>query len=409
MGKVRKSDTEIDESILEKLYYYQVWKTRLDWTGHRIPARAKHPSGYFFVEVYIDTPSKIEKTDQKIEVSMVYDTVRCVNTINVGVREIYPSARIITRLSDDAVLVPMEPNWPILEKYPLKNLDAIFDTLRDVDFTIPELEAMLNNEISDAVETLLVPKSKKSCIITNEILSTHIKINKPTLSFEDEVNFPMEPVYNSPKDLFEAYKACDRCSLGTRRIERNVGEPTFGRNGDIPLEKFIPGKELVLFLGEAPGVQEEEHKIAFYPEAPAASILHKVIKAAQIPLESCYFTNAVLCRPECDTPGVSNAAPTKDYIKACNTRLKNEIALVRPKVIVILGKSAYTSFFGVEPKSILSMAGWLPDIKNVYFVPHPSYIARELGFAVGNNNLSIKARYLEHFKKIKERFDSNGS
>ena len=95
--------------------------------------------------------------------------------------------------------------------------------------------------------------------------------------------------------------------------------------------------------------------------------------------------------------------PNKDHIKACNTRLKNELAMMKPKIIVLLGKVAYTSFFGVEPPNVLGTLGWIDKGRRIYFVTHPSFVVRELSFAEQSKTADIKLNYLKHFQTINFR------
>lgn len=415
MENVSKDNSELDEQILNKFYYYHLWKDRLSWTGHIIPVKVKHPSGYFFIEAYIDTPPKIVSLSQKVTVKSAIITELCIDEFEVFVTDVFPSKRPITKLivQDNNITTELldSNTYQTFIKFDTNSIEHIFAIFPNVSFTIFELENMINKPIPVSFQDYLIKTGKKYCIMTSKILDCYHGLKKVTVSFDNVIiNQPSKKsaVYPTLKDIHNAYLDCTKCELGTERVNRNAGGPVFARNGNISLPSDIPNKNLILFLGEAPGAQEELEKIPFSPNAPAGNILDKVIAAAGIDQQDCYFTNAVLCRPKPKDPSVTaaNIAPAKNYIDACNSRLKNEIAIIKPKIIVILGKSAYISFYGQEPKpNILSLVGWQTFPNNTYLLPHPSFVARELSFAVPENKVNIKQRYLEHFQQIKKRFN----
>ncbi len=101
----------------------------------------------------------------------------------------------------------------------------------------------------------------------------------------------------------------------------------------------------IMFIGEAPG--EQENKLGRPFVAPAGKFLDELLGTIGLKREDVYISNVVKFRP----PG--NRDPTPEEKEACLPFLKAEIALIKPKVLVPLGRHALTQFF---PKLNISAA-----------------------------------------------------
>lgn len=135
------------------------------------------------------------------------------------------------------------------------------------------------------------------------------------------------------------------------------------------------GKQSILFVGEAPGEEEDKHNEQFVGRA--GQQLRAMLEDIDINIDECWKTNSAICRPphnELDNNVV-------DY---CRPNLLNTIAKLRPKVIVLLGLTAVNSListeWGGEIGPMNKWAGWtIPSAKyNAWICPtfHPSYILR---------------------------------
>lgn len=419
MGK-RSSKLSIEEESIEDLspyYYYHIWKERLDWTKHFIPVRVKDPRSGFFMESYMEAPPNITDIHtQEMSIDISYMFIYKDRVIDVPLKDIYVTYRTMHKLNDKGNIelkIPGIVDVSDISKYlpPQVISDSEISRLLDFykhSFTIHEIRSSLNNNTisEDMVKSKYRLAGKRSCLITSQILDTYAS-NIPSLNKKVDTTV----THNTLISLINQYKDCSLCTLGQKRIVRfshldnitTVTYPRLGKN-NIDLVTSIPDK-LICFIGEAPGIKEEQDNVTFHPKAPAGEILYKVITKADIDYNKCYFTNAVLCRPESNNSATQNGTPTVSDIKACNTRLKNELAIIKPKIVVLLGKTAYHSFFGNEPKSVKELTGWLNQDKTIYLVPHPSYIVRELSFSSDTNAVSIKRDYLQHFEEIRERFE----
>jgi DNA polymerase len=119
-------------------------------------------------------------------------------------------------------------------------------------------------------------------------------------------------------------KGCPLCKLS--RTRKNA----------VPGEGQLAAK--IVFIGEAPGRSEDEKGRPFV--GAAGKILDDLLQKVGIERSQVYITNVVKCRPP------NNRVPEEDEAAACRPYLDREIALIKPKVICILGRTAYASLLG---------------------------------------------------------------
>lgn len=182
----------------------------------------------------------------------------------------------------------------------------------------------------------------------------------------------------STKDSFfislqERILHCQKCPLGCLRKNAVPGEGNFHAE--------------LMFVGEAPGHDEDFQGRPFVGKA--GQLLTKIIVAAKFERDEVYITNVVKCRPP------ENRAPQKEEIEKCAPYLLEQIDLIKPKVIVSLGKTA-TEFFAPGKLSMTAMRGKFCEFKNTKVMPtfHPSYLIRNEG------DKEIKKMVWEDMKKV---------
>ena len=104
----------------------------------------------------------------------------------------------------------------------------------------------------------------------------------------------------------------------------------------------VPGKgnskAKIIFIGEAPGRSEDKAGEPFV--GAAGKKLSGALEKAGITRESVYITNVVKCRPP------NNRVPTIAEKESCKKFLEAEIEIIKPKVICIMGNTAYQSLLG---------------------------------------------------------------
>lgn len=117
------------------------------------------------------------------------------------------------------------------------------------------------------------------------------------------------------------------------------------RKNAVPGEGQLSAK--LLFIGEAPGKNEDEKGKPFV--GAAGSILSTAMEKAGIKRSQVFITNVVKCRPP------KNRIPDEDERTACRPYLERQISLISPKMICILGSTAYSSI--LDGKSITTNRG----------------------------------------------------
>ena len=151
-------------------------------------------------------------------------------------------------------------------------------------------------------------------------------------------------------------KECDRCRLCEKRtrVVNSVGNP----------------KADLMFIGEAPGADEDEQGEPFVGRA--GKLLTKIIEAIDLSREEVFIGNVNRCRP----PG--NRRPQADEAEVCKPFLLREIAVVRPKVIVVLGNTACQNLLDTKV-GITKLRGSFKDYFGVKVMPtfHPAYLLRD--------------------------------
>jgi DNA polymerase len=126
------------------------------------------------------------------------------------------------------------------------------------------------------------------------------------------------------------------------------------------------------FVGEAPGADEDEQGVPFVGKA--GQLLTKIIEACRLQRDEVYICNVLKCRP----PGNRNPEPQE--IENCRPFLDRQLALVRPKMLVALGKFAAARLLGEAPEklAITRLRGQVRDYRGIplMITLHPAYLLR---------------------------------
>ena len=136
----------------------------------------------------------------------------------------------------------------------------------------------------------------------------------------------------------------------------------------------VPGqgdrKAPLMLIGEGPGQVEDEEGLAFV--GPAGHLLTKMLAAISLPRDRVYICNIVKCRPP------NNRVPEEAEAEACKLHLRMQFALVRPKVIVLLGSTAARHTLGPDIRITRDRGRWF-ERKGVWMMPtyHPSALLRD--------------------------------
>ena len=144
-------------------------------------------------------------------------------------------------------------------------------------------------------------------------------------------------------------------------------------------------KARLMFVGEAPGEEEDKRGEPFVGKA--GQLLTKIIEAIGLTREQVYIANIIKCRPP------SNRNPEPDEIAQCEPFLFRQVDVIKPKVIVPLGKFAAQSLLKTADP-ITRLRGQLFKYRGAACIPtfHPAYLLR---------NPSSKREVWEDMKKVR--------
>ncbi len=174
-------------------------------------------------------------------------------------------------------------------------------------------------------------------------------------------------------ELLEEIRGCERCGRCRGRLNTVPGEGN-------------PAADL-MFIGEGPGAEEDRLGRPFVGRS--GELLTKMIHAIGYERSEVYIANVVKCRP----PGNRNPEPAE--AEACLPYLRGQVALVRPKVVALLGKVACRYTLN-EEIFITRDHGRFFERKGVWLMPtfHPSALLRDP---------SKKRDAWEDFKKLRDK------
>lgn len=152
----------------------------------------------------------------------------------------------------------------------------------------------------------------------------------------------------------EACRACRLCEHRGRAV------PGQGR-----------GSPLALVVGEAPGAEEDEQGLPFV--GPAGALLDKMLASIGLDRNSnCYIANAVKCRPP------QNRDPAPDELASCLGFLRRQIAVLRPRAILCVGRVAAQALLG-KAEGVGALRGQRREFEGypLMVTYHPSALLRD--------------------------------
>jgi uracil-DNA glycosylase len=157
------------------------------------------------------------------------------------------------------------------------------------------------------------------------------------------------------KKLAERVAICTECPLHAGRTKTVLGQG----NANSPD---------IMFIGEAPGEDEDVQGLAFV--GAAGIFLTKMINAMGYQREDVYISNICKCRPPNSRP------PEQPEIHKCLPFLREQIGIIRPKVIVLLGGTAIKAL--LHQAGVMRIQGQWTQYEGIPVMPtyHPSYIIR---------------------------------
>lgn len=180
-------------------------------------------------------------------------------------------------------------------------------------------------------------------------------------------------MYNNWEELEAECKQCRKCKLCQERTNVVIGDGN--KNAEL------------MFIGEGPGGDEDIQGIPFVGKA--GKLMNMAFKGVGINRENVYIANIVKCRPP------KNRNPEDDEAKACLDYLRNQVILVKPKIIVLLGNIALKNVLGKE-YGITSARGKWVEKNGILYMPtfHPAALLRDE---------TKKIMFWKDLKQVKEK------
>ena len=163
-------------------------------------------------------------------------------------------------------------------------------------------------------------------------------------------------MFDNWEELEKSIINCKKCKLCNKR--NNIVFGTGNKNADI------------MFIGEGPGADEDIQGIPFVGKA--GKLMNMAMQGLKIDREEIYIANIVKCRPP------SNRVPEEDEAQACLNYLRNQVVLIKPEIIVLLGSTALKNILGKE-YGITAVRGKWMEKNGIKYMPtwHPAAILRD--------------------------------
>ena len=163
-------------------------------------------------------------------------------------------------------------------------------------------------------------------------------------------------MFKTWEELEESIKSCNKCKLCKTR--QNIVFGTGNKQAKL------------MFIGEGPGADEDRLGEPFVGRA--GKLMNLAFETLGIDRKVVYIANVVKCRP----PG--NRNPEEDEAVACLDYLRNQVILVQPEIIVLLGSVALKNILGKEYGITASRGKWV-EKKGIKYMPtwHPAALLRD--------------------------------
>jgi DNA polymerase len=181
--------------------------------------------------------------------------------------------------------------------------------------------------------------------------------------------FPVVPATNDLARLREAAASCKVCPFAA-----NATQTVFGEG---------PANARIVLIGEQPGDQEDRVGRPFV--GPAGAVLDRALADAEVDRALCYVTNAVKhFRWEPRRKRRLHQKPSGRDIEVCRLWFEAELRSIQPDLVICLGSTAATAFFGKDVKVLRDRGSWRasPYGGEALITVHPSSILRGMDHAL---------------------------
>ena len=170
----------------------------------------------------------------------------------------------------------------------------------------------------------------------------------------------------------------DKCStvVELRRVVENFDELDIKKGAINTVFADGNPKSDIMLIGEAPGANEDKYGIPFCGQS--GKLLDNILAAIKLDRKNYYITNTIFWRPP------ANRRPTTNEIDVCRPFVEKHVALVNPKIIILVGSTAVESLLDLKtPMGQLRKQNfkysnqYLKKSIDTFVIFHPSYLLRQ--------------------------------
>lgn len=235
------------------------------------------------------------------------------------------------------------------------SLEKIIMDVLDGEYKFPIIKS---NNFGHIERKTVIPIGIKSEIDTEEDVKIRLIENcvQRGRFFLDSIGAKGVKMFETWEELEKSIINCNKCKLCKTR--QNIVFGVGNKNADI------------MFIGEGPGADEDRLGEPFVGRA--GKLMNMAFGIVGIKREEVYIANIVKCRPP------ANRNPEDDEANACLNYLRNQVMLVKPKIIVLLGSVALKNILGKEYGITASRGKWV-EKKGIMYMPtwHPAALLRD--------------------------------
>ncbi len=245
------------------------------------------------------------------------------------------------------------------------------EEIKNIVEALTDQQDIFGDDLLENLEYKSADSNKRNASSGTEIKSDH------NIQIENESSLFMEDFQKAATldSLYEMIHECQKCALGATRTKFVFGVGN-------------PDADLML-IGEAPGAEEDKQGIPFVGRA--GKLLTDILKAIDFEREDVYIANILKCRPP------QNRDPLPSEREQCFPYLTKQIELIKPKVIVCLGRIAANALLKKnESLTRLREDEYSLNGIKVFITYHPAALLR---------NPNWKRGCWEDVKKVKKYYD----
>jgi uracil-DNA glycosylase family 4 len=246
---------------------------------------------------------------------------------------------------------------------PIVKIAALKSQVEQTEDSPVEQEKQIQHPIDEKTEVAQQPIETK--VLFQEAIKPEVPVKTIPIQDTDDMDAFHEQIKNC--------RMCNLCETRNRFV--------FGKGNH---------QSDIMIIGEAPGAEEDRQGLPFVGRA--GQLLDKILAAVDLNLEHVFITNIVKCRPP------NNRDPEPNEINSCLGYLRKQIEIMKPKMILSLGRVSGRTLLGQE-LSLSKMRGQIHNFEGIPLVItyHPSALLRNESWKrpTWDDMKMFKSKYME--------------